>query len=89
MWKVLDLCPHAEPLHQLALAFDPPKTEPGSIAFRAQLNEAAQFFRDRKVTLAELVRERLRDDPGSTRLLLYVDQWEELYTLAATREPKR
>ena len=37
--------------------------------------------------MAELVRDRLRDDPGSTRLLLYVDQWEELYTLATPREP--
>jgi hypothetical protein len=88
VWKVLDLRPRAEPLHQLALAFNPPKAEPSSIAFRAQRNEAAQFLRDRKVTLAELVRDRLRDDPGSTRLLLYVDQWEELYTLAAPREPK-
>jgi hypothetical protein len=88
VWKILDLRPHVEPLHQLALAFDPPKAEPGSIAFRAQLNEAAQFFRDRKVTLAELARDRLQDDPGSTRLLLYVDQWEELYTQATAREIK-
>ena len=88
VWQILHLRPHAEPLNELALAFDPPKAEPGSIGFRAQLNEAAQFFRDRKVTLAELVRDRLRDDPGSTRLLLYVDQWEELYTQAAPREPK-
>jgi hypothetical protein len=88
VWQIIDLRPHAEPLHQLALAFDPPKAGPGSIAFRAQLNEAAQFFRRDKVTLAELVRDRLRDDPGSTRLLLYVDQWEELYTLATPREIK-
>jgi WD40 repeat protein len=88
VWQILHLRPHAEPLNELALAFDPPKAEPGSIAFRAQLNEAAQFFRDRKVTLAELLRDRLRDDPGSTRLLLYVDQWEELYTQASPREPK-
>ena len=42
--------------------------------------------RDRKLTLAPLVRYRLQDDPGSTRLLLYVDQWEELYTQATSRE---
>ena len=65
VWRIVDLRPHAEPLHQLALAFDPPKAEPGSIAFRAQLNEAAQFFRDGKVTLAELVRDRLHDDPAA------------------------
>jgi hypothetical protein len=33
VWQIVDLRPHAEPLHQLALAFDPPKAEPGSIAF--------------------------------------------------------
>jgi hypothetical protein len=88
VWKVVDLRPYDEPLHQLARAFDPPKDEPGSISYRAQLNEAAKLFRDRKLTLAELVRDRLRDEPGSTRLMLYVDQWEELYTQAAPREPK-
>ena len=88
VWKVVDLRPYDEPLHQLARAFDPPKAEPKSIACRAQLNEAAKLFRDRKLTLAELARDRLRDEPGSTRLLLYVDEWEELYTLAAPREPK-
>jgi TIR domain len=76
VWKIVDLRPYDEPLHQLARAFDPPKAEPGSIPYRAQLNAAAQLFRDRKLTLAELVRDRLRDEPGSTRLLLYVDQWE-------------
>jgi hypothetical protein len=55
---------------------------------RAELNRLARRFRNREVTLAELVRDRLRDDPGSTRLLLYVDQWEELYTLATLREIK-
>ena len=38
--------------------------------------------------VAELVRDRLQADPGSTRLLLYVDQWEELYTQAQPREIK-
>ena len=53
---------------------------------RAIFNRRAHLFRDRQVTLADLVRDRLRNETGSTRLLLYVDQWEELYTLAAPRE---
>ena len=40
------------------------------------------------MSLAQLVRDRLKDDPGTTRLLLYVDQWEELYTQAQKREIK-
>jgi hypothetical protein len=86
VWQIFELRPHDEPLNQLALAFDPPKEEPGSLAWVAALNERAQLFRDRRVTLAQLVRYRLQDDPGSTRLLLYIDQWEELYTQATPRE---
>ena len=88
VWKIVHLRPYAEPLHQLAAAFDPPKAEPDSMEWLAALEGKAQLFRDRKVTLAQLVRNRLQRDAGSTRLLLYVDQWEELYTLAAPREIK-
>jgi hypothetical protein len=88
VWQILHLRPHAEPLAELALAFNPPKADLGPVDRRAELNRLASRFRNREVTLAELVRDRLRDEPGSTRLLLYVDQWEELYTLAAPREPK-
>ena len=88
MWRILDLRPHDEPLNQLALTFDPPEDKPGSIAWLAALNDRARLLRDRKLTLAQLVRYRLQDDPGSTRLLLYVDQWEELYTQATPREIK-
>jgi TIR domain len=88
VWQILHLRPHAEPLHELARAFDPPKDDLGPMDVRATLNKSASLFRDRQVRLADLVHDRLRNDPGSTRLLLYVDQWEELYTLAAPREPK-
>jgi hypothetical protein len=89
VWQIVDLRPQDEPLHMLALAFDPPKAELGSIDFRKALNKRAQSFRDREVTLADLVRDRLQKDKGSTRLLLYVDQWEELYTQAPRREVKK
>ena len=89
MWQIVHLGRHAEPLHQLAAAFDPPKAEPGSMEWLAALKERRRkLFRDRKVTLAQLVRDRLQHDTGSTRLLLYVDQWEELYTQATPREIK-
>jgi hypothetical protein len=88
VWQILHLRPHAEPLNELALAFNPPKADLGPVDRRAELNRLASRFRNREVTVAELVRDRLRDEPGSTRILLYVDQWEELYTLAAPREPK-
>jgi hypothetical protein len=88
VWQIIDLRPYGEPLQQLAHAFDPPKEEPDSMEWEAALNKKANLFRNRDVTLAQLVRNRLRKDAGSTRLLLYVDQWEELYTLAMPREIK-
>ncbi|MBV8107921.1 MAG: TIR domain-containing protein, partial [Hyphomicrobiales bacterium] len=89
VWQILDLRPHAEPLHQLVNAFDPPDAKPGSIKYREHLNEGAQRFRRGKITLAELVRDRLQNETGSTRLLLYIDQWEELYTQALRREVRK
>ena len=45
----VDLRRHDEPLIQLALAFDPPKEEPGSMAWVA-VNERAQLFHARPAT---------------------------------------
>ena len=86
VWQIADLRPYDEPLQALALTFNPPNPDLGPVDRRAELNRLANRLRNREVSLAELVRDRLRDDPGSTRLLLYVDQWEELYTLATPRE---
>jgi hypothetical protein len=88
VWQILDLRPHAEPLQELALAFNPPEEKPNTMEWMAALNDKAELLRSRKLTLAQLVTNRLRTDAGSTRLLLYVDQWEELYTLARPREIK-
>jgi hypothetical protein len=42
VWTLIDLRPYAEPLHQLAAAFDPPKAGQGPIDFRKALNKGAQ-----------------------------------------------
>ena len=86
VWDIVSLRPQAEPLHQLARAFAPSAQDADPIAARAALNAHAERFRKGEVTVAELVRDRLQADQGSTRLLLYVDQWEELYTQAQPRE---
>ena len=70
VWKIVNLRPYAEPLNELASAFDTPAAERGSIPWLAALNERAQLFRDHKLTLAQLIHARLKDEPGSTRLLL-------------------
>lgn len=88
IWQILDLRPGAEPLHALVEAFDPPEPNLSRTQKLALINAGADLLRQRKVSLAQLVRDRLKDDPGTTRLLLYVDQWEELYTQAQKREVK-
>jgi TIR domain len=88
-WQVVHIRPYAEPLQQLAAAFDPPKAEPDSMEWLAALNGKAKLFRSGDVELTELVRARLNQEKGSTRILLYVDQWEELYTQARRRELKK
>jgi TIR domain len=50
-WQMIDLRPHAEPLHQLALAFNPPRNDLGPVDRRAELNRLAKRFRNREVTL--------------------------------------
>jgi WD40 repeat protein len=86
IWDILSLRPLAEPLHQLAQAFAPPPLDADPIEVRDRLNKHAERFRQRDVTVAQLVDDRLHSDRGSTRLLFYVDQWEELYTQAQPRE---
>jgi hypothetical protein len=86
VWDIISLRPLAEPLHQLARAFAPSPGDVSAIATRAALNKDVECLRKGEVTVSELVRDRLQTDKGSTRVLLYVDQWEELYTQARPRE---
>ena len=89
VWQILDLRPGAEPLHALIETFDPPDASLTRTAEAGRCSTPTRtLLRKGEVTLAQLVRDRLKDDPGTTRLLLYVDQWEELYTQAQPREVK-
>jgi WD40 repeat protein len=81
-WQVVMLRPGAEPLMALAAAFDPPPADAGRARQLAQLNEAAACLRDGRVSLRQLALLMLDKQSDRTRLLLVVDQWEELYTQA-------
>jgi hypothetical protein len=88
VWDVLDLTPGAEPLQALVRAFDPPATELGALAALDHINGGSALLREGRVGLDQLVRNRLAraEERGTDRLLLIVDQWEELYTLAQPAE---
>ncbi|MGH8572072.1 MAG: hypothetical protein ACREX8_05795, partial [Gammaproteobacteria bacterium] len=58
----------------------PPPPELDLIQRRARVNANAQALRRGQISVAELVNDLLARDFGTDRLLIYVDQWEELYT---------
>ena len=88
IWKVLRCTPGPEPLQSLVRLFERPREDASAVAMLARLNDAAALLREGRVTLNELVRQHLAesDEQGTDRLLLVVDQWEELYTQAAAEE---
>jgi hypothetical protein len=85
-WDMLALRPGHEPLNVLAEALSPPPEGATTAERIEKINADADRLRSGKVRLDQLVRHHLDHQPGTDRLLLYVDQWEELYTFAARAE---
>ena len=83
-WAVVGLRPGAEPLHALVRAFDPPPPDLAPLEATERTERQVALFRANPGLLAAHVRGLLatEDERGTDRLLLYVDQWEELYTQA-------
>lgn len=85
-WEVMTLVPGERPLHALAaelLSFLEPDLDAIERRSRSDV-AAANFLKDRgqgRVYLRDLVSDVLEKQPGTDRLMLIVDQWEELYTL--------
>lgn len=82
VWDILRLTPHKRPLDSLAEAIlrvlEP---APMSEAKRsAELDLPVQQFAARPRALQRPARRCIEKQPGTDRLLLFVDQWEELYT---------
>lgn len=81
VWEIVTVVPGAEPLRSLAAAFRPLLTtnlehrEDGE----AETRQLSARLENGELRLGELVRLVLQEQPGTTRLLLVVDQWEDLY----------
>jgi energy-coupling factor transporter ATP-binding protein EcfA2 len=82
-WDMLAIRPGREPLTALAEALSPPPEGATPAERIERINADADRLRRGTVRLDQLVRHHLDQQRGTDRLLLYVDQWEELYTLAA------
>ncbi len=87
-WDVATVRPGAWPLHALAAAFNPTPPSAGTFAGQDWLEtEVAALRAGPPTKLVSALAKRLANAPEKPdRLLLYIDQWEELYTLGPGRE---
>ena len=89
-WNVLSLRPGPTPLRALAAAFNPRADEEGAAEYATKItNEAHRLRTGDPELLSHMIREGLdRAEGKPDRLLLYVDQWEELYAQAPSSSDK-
>lgn len=82
VWEVVTLVPTHRPLHSVAASMlpllEPVLTEVDRLA---EVNKLATHLADGSVALRDVAARVLQKQRGTDRLLLFVDQWEELYTL--------
>jgi hypothetical protein len=83
-WNVLSLRPGPTPLRALAQAFNPRADDEGAAEYVTKItNEADKLRTGEPELLSHMIREQLdRAEGKPDRLLLYVDQWEEIYAQA-------
>jgi WD40 repeat protein len=84
VWDIVWLRPGAWPLHALAEALSSPPTNAGPAARDAFIEDEVKALRDGDVERLTRIIDRRLDTAVEKpdRLLIYVDQWEELYTMA-------
>ena len=83
-WNVLSLRPGPAPLRALAAAFTPRADDEGAAEYAAKITKEADALKTGDPELlSHMIREGLDGAEGKPdRLLLYIDQWEELYAQA-------
>lgn len=82
VWEIGIMRPGSHPLRQLAAVFLSPDTNLEEFDRIAVLKKRAEQLASGEITLADVLDATLERQPGTDRLLLIVDQWEELYTQA-------
>jgi hypothetical protein len=89
-WEITTLTPGREPLRALAARLipllEPSMTEADRLAEIGKLHKS---LLEGDVRLEDVARRVLEKQRGSDRILLVVDQWEELYTQSDERERSR
>jgi WD40 repeat protein len=83
-WHVLSFPPGPEPLRALAIAFNPHADGEGAAGYADKISGEADKLRTGDPDLlSHMVRDELERAEGKPdHLLIYIDQWEELYAQA-------
>ena len=83
-WSILSLRPGPEPLHALIRLFDPSLPDLPPFEADDRVEQQVEILRRTDSALSRRIRSLLAtaDEQGTDRLLLHIDQWEELYTQA-------
>ena len=89
-WELATIIPGDRPLRALAGGLlpllEPAMTETDQLV---EVGKLGQAFQEGAVRLLEVTDRALAKQAGSQRLLLVVDQWEELFTLTADEAERR
>jgi WD40 repeat protein len=90
VWEVATLVPGDRPLRAIAAAFVPLlQPDASEVDLLLQIDALARALAEDHATVRDVVQRLLVKQEGTQRLLLIVDQWEELYTLAHPDARKR
>ncbi|MDM0053751.1 tetratricopeptide repeat protein [Variovorax sp. J22R115] len=89
-WEIVTLVPNDRPLYNLSAAMLP-LLEPGmsEVDRLGETQKLADQFMAGRTRLRDVVRRVLELQPGTQRLLLVVDQWEELFTLTENADQRQ
>src|SRR5215469_1879544 len=89
-WETVILVPTAEPLKALSNALAP-LLEPtmSEVDHLAEAGKLAEHLRAGTISLSDIVERILEKQCGTDRVLIVVDQFEELYTLTSDDEVRR
>jgi uncharacterized protein YjbI with pentapeptide repeats len=90
VWEIATIVPTDRPIHALA-AVVMPLLEPdmSEIDRLIETNKLADALLQKDVMLRDVVDRALAKQPGTDRLFLIVDQWEELFTLCQDDQARR
>jgi WD40 repeat protein len=89
-WETVILMPTDQPLKALARALVP-LLEPtmGEVDRLAEATKLAEHFRSGTISLYDIVERIVEKQSGTNRVLIVVDQFEELYTSTSDEEVRR